>query len=583
MNGFSTNFVRKGAFDKNTYKKSNEKNRVPVINDPELLGNFSDNFNVITDINEPGPLSFGSLFPVSLQYSKQNNEPLEKDINALDITVNNISHTEEKFQLGDAYVPAHGSNLNAPGSNNPKFSYNQLDMMENDISNLFKSLDDKNINKATITMQETHNPELPNNFNQGLSRSLIPKRMHEYERTPLIDDNIRNVGEYTTEYVIYLHSGDRDAKTYPNPFDYKIEFNPVAGSRQAYISRVFKNIKYISLKAICVPRRYYIINKITNLIFKQIFSGPPLDGSNFVNMFINTAINASVPIPYQRFRCKITYNMIDYYFIVFKHILLNGDEYYMTTYDIYTDQLLSQKVTVQIGTSTKQQIIDPFLNGGTIPANYTVVFDVLIETNYWIIIDKTNYKIKFCPKEDIFFEIINLTFEFQITETNPNLIIPNSFYQYMLLYRSLEEDRYLLLNIKEIDNLYSTYGTDQDIENSFSLLFPNYINGDSFYLEAAGQDKIYDHGTLGNITRMTIQIKDSTGRQLNVSHNSIIDSDITTPNDTCVCGVDSITGDRIRNYQCYHSYLRHPSYEKLQNILLFKVGVLEAKHNVMNF
>jgi hypothetical protein len=80
---------------------------------------------------------------------------------------------------------------------------------------------------------------------------------------------------------------------------------------------------------------------------------------------------------------------------------------------------------------------------------------------------------------------------------------------------------------------------------------------------------------------MTIGFKNSSGNDLTIGTN-IIDYDITTPNNQCICIYDSLTGQRKRNYQCYHSYMRHPSFEKFQNTIVLKLGILESMQEMQH-
>jgi hypothetical protein len=150
---------------------------------------------------------------------------------------------------------------------------------------------------------------------------------------------------------------------------------------------------------------------------------------------------------------------------------------------------------------------------------------------------------------------------------------------FILLDNLLSNDKYLLLDIKEIDKNYE-YATDLDIEKSFCILFPDYYNEHYYYLDSTHHEKIYDHSNLGNITMMTINYKNASGLELKTNYNNILDYDIKTPKDKCICTYNLETGEKIRNYQCSHSYLRHMGYEKLQNTLLFKVGILEGMQNI---
>jgi hypothetical protein len=230
--------------------------------------------------------------------------------------------------------------------------------------------------------------------------------------------------------------------------------------------------------------------------------------------------------------------------------------------------------------------------------NYVDLHNVTSPTYTYI--PQNLYKVKFSCQNDNFNDIINQTFEFSFIivddgstdedqdyrfcplPLNPSSItsyqdvISSAFYMFILINTTLEDDRYLLLTVPEIDTMYQ-YSTDQTIQTSFSVLFPDYVNGDYYYLDTVNHEKVYDHGTLGNLTKMTIIFKNSSGTPITTNYNiNIIDYDIKTPNNECICTTDFETGQRIRDYQCFHSYLRHPSFEKLQNTLVLKLGILEG-------
>jgi hypothetical protein len=65
------------------------------------------------------------------------------------------------------------------------------------------------------------------------------------------------LAEGITEYTIDIDSSDRDISVYPNPFKYNVIFSPVGGSDgqpQPYIRRQFKNIKYIRMENVSLPK-----------------------------------------------------------------------------------------------------------------------------------------------------------------------------------------------------------------------------------------------------------------------------------------------------------------------------------------
>lgn len=85
--------------------------------------------------------------------------------------------------------------------------------------------------------------------------------------------NTNLMAENITEYTIDIDSADRDITVYPNPFKYNVTFAPVTngsvvrreengriveevfnGPPAPYIARQFKNIKYIRLETIALPK-----------------------------------------------------------------------------------------------------------------------------------------------------------------------------------------------------------------------------------------------------------------------------------------------------------------------------------------
>lgn len=78
------------------------------------------------------------------------------------------------------------------------------------------------------------------------------------------------------EIVIQIDSLDRDIKTYPNPFDMKITFNPTPdsydkksgtlfkGTPGPTVSKDFSYVKYVKLDSIVLPRNCYLTKKYDN-------------------------------------------------------------------------------------------------------------------------------------------------------------------------------------------------------------------------------------------------------------------------------------------------------------------------------
>jgi len=692
-NNYPSNFIPKGI-----YNKSNPNNN--YNNDiKDLLGNFSNNFNIEQPINN-------RFHPLDINVSRQIFQPAFNET----LHSNNAPNTNLPFSLNDPYAPNRGSNLNIASPNKQITPYNEFDLIKDEMNELFKTINDKSnsrISNKRIVNNNDVDYEYDNNNNIGLPT----KRINDYnpdDKFFFLDKNVLGVSQNIFEYVIYINSANRNTITYPSAYNYQILFNPAHGD-QGYISRVFENIKYINLKSVITPRKYLV-----KIIPSFLITTNTSDYYLFTNIFLSSNINTQVVI-YNEFQDSFIYDGNTFYFKYFKSII-SSTSFYLSTYEIFLDPDYNKKINIQIGNATNKQIIDTFLLTASETAglqnisgsNYTFNSPILKNTNFWVLIDKTGNKIKFSKFSNIFNEIIDTVFELSynfIININPNptkfniittntLYLSNFYYdsifnkivsniahsytryngyyndiypytyikilsnntyyylyfsihpninintfnnwllnginsntlfknssssvgsltitvktptniilqdsetnlydfdyslsnpfininQYNLSDESLENDRYLLLNIKEIDTNYE-YSTDDDVNKAFSILFPDYINGDYYYLDTTYHEKLFDHGKLGNVNKMTIQFKNSFGNDILSNYNNIIDYDITTLNAECICLTNPNTGIKDRNYQCSHSYLRHPTFEKLQTTLIFKFGIIEGQQNIQH-
>jgi hypothetical protein len=682
MNKYPSNFIPKGSYDKTNYRQENQYNNYDEkIQTKQFLGNFQDQFS-ITKINNNGE----SMVPLDINCSRQ------------------------------IYKTANKQN-----------SYNPVDILQDDISKLFRSIDEEQIINIVSNVEKTHNDELDNLYDNKLNRSLKVNRIDEYNKeNNFLDNNVNGVKEVINEYIINVNSVDRNCVQYPNPFDYKVLFNP-ADTKNAYITKVFKNVKYINLRNVIVPSRSVVLKKNINII-----TANQNNTDKFLGLFVGKKPNDQI-CTYNKYMVTVNNGTNDFYFYYFD-ILIDNEHYKLTTYDIYLDNNYKQKINLKISNSLVVNIQPPpnqltpqlynetilkcylsgnndaglIFGGNTVSdgTNNSVTFvESLVEQNNIILIGNVNNKIKFCPQNDNFNNSIDITFElsykqdYNIVTSNSNYFFNNQnsinytkhnvsfqkvnngttyyFYyyvininnkvitfniysdssytnvlslnvldnksnkqliidyfngnknklnyidtpqnqvtngtisdnyklsidghnyiyskinnnintlnfnntisnMYILSSNKLSDDRYLLLSIKEIDN-NNDYATDQAIENSFSVLFPDYYTDYYYYLDTNHHEKSYDDGNLGNITKMSIKFQNSSGSDININYKNILDYDIDTPKDKCICEYDTNTGEKIRNYQCSHSYLRHTGYEKLQNTLMFKVGVVEGIQNV---
>jgi len=561
---YPKNFIPKGKYDNTNYKKNNENN--------DYLGVFKDSFSLMPPNNNSKTID-----PIVYNYSRQINQPDLKDHNVA--TADYTSHTNNIYNLGDPYVPHHGSNLNSYGK--PITTFSSLDLIKNEVNELFRNLDENQVDKMVSTIESTHKSELPDDFDSSNEKKLKVLRINEYEKPELLDNNISDPKEQINEYIIYISSADRDCEVYPNPFNYVVSFNPY-NTTNAYISRIFKNVKYISLRSVILPRKYLTVKR--DIVFNTNNPTKPDTISGFLNYFKNGTTNNEI-INYTYVCKKIKVNSKIYYFSYYKCNINIQELFWFSDYQLYldnTDGILSRKVNLNIlsGTTNKDliaNVVDNLENNyGTLLSGVINNIPNIEESGKFVLIYLDSNKIKFSRIETDYDDLIETVFEINYTND-----IINTFNMYTLLNTSLENDRFLLLNINEIDTNYE-YATDQDMERAFSILFPDYINGDYYYLDSSYHEKVFDHTLLGNITKMTINFKNSSGTDLSNGCNCI-DHDIKTPKDKCICITNPLTGEKMRNYQCSHSYLRHCAFDKLQNTLLFKVGVIECTQNIQHF
>ena len=127
---YPKNFIPKGKYDNTNYIKNNDNNY--------YLGVFKDNFSLMPPNNNQKTID-----PIIYNYSRQINQPdlKEQNVNTADYT----SHTNNLYNLGDPYVPHHGSNLNSYGK--PITTFSSLDLIKNEVDELFRNLDENQVNK----------------------------------------------------------------------------------------------------------------------------------------------------------------------------------------------------------------------------------------------------------------------------------------------------------------------------------------------------------------------------------------------------------------------------------------------------
>lgn len=110
--------------------------------------------------------------------------------------------------------------------------------------------------------------------------TFIPQQDFTNKKNMLHNNLKNNVkDEHIVEYIVHIDSRDRDIGAYKDPFHYVVHFNPASsriykeynkdgtitenvlkGPPKPHILRAFKNVKYIKVDNVCLPR-YKIIKK----------------------------------------------------------------------------------------------------------------------------------------------------------------------------------------------------------------------------------------------------------------------------------------------------------------------------------
>lgn len=123
------------------------------------------------------------------------------------------------------------------------------------------------------SMKKNDGSNLQKSFSKEETKPLIDRQDYRNPNTTLHNNLGQNLlSEHITEYHLAINTSDRDVKQYPSPFNITVDFNGVGSSIQneyvngtyretrypgtpaPTISRSFKNIKYITLDSVILPR-----------------------------------------------------------------------------------------------------------------------------------------------------------------------------------------------------------------------------------------------------------------------------------------------------------------------------------------
>ena len=320
--------------------------------------------------------------------------------------INNNIDINNNFDLlndTDLLIDKLKSNLITSNSDNIK-------LINNPNNNFFNHNNNKISSNINYTTELGSNKINTDEFKQNNSQITQPYiDWDKHEKPQLYYNNLVNDGktEIMTEYIINIDSIDRDINSYKNPFNYKIYFKSYQNQQGAVINRNFRNVKYIDLESIVLPRKFYIDKKILDIT--------TID-QNITNIF--TLDNKS------------------------------GDQFQLSDNKDYIIIDYYNKNNIK----TLVYMLKPLLNINT-------TMDNCWEISY----DGNNYL---------------------------------SFFQFSLNNYSLEQDKFLLLYIDEIKE-NNKLSSNNQIEKAFSILYPDFTNGDYYYLDTRFIEKTYRFSNLG--------------------------------------------------------------------------------------
>lgn len=181
------------------------------------------------------------------------------------------------------------NNVNTfPNSQYPPFGYNDNNFNRKRMpSNIYPPNGGMNGNYMGQFNPNTYNENNQRYFTKFNNAYKANEPMIEpidyNNKDELYHNNVADIvlDEHIIEYKIIIDSKDRDIKIYPNPFDFKVKFNPnsdsilrtekiqngkkvlirekMNGDPTPHIIKEFKNVKYIKLETIVLPTHKNII------------------------------------------------------------------------------------------------------------------------------------------------------------------------------------------------------------------------------------------------------------------------------------------------------------------------------------
>ena len=118
----------------------------------------------------------------------------------------------------------------------------------------------------TPTAQTMSRSQVMSNVKEAFAHNSPLIEQIDYKNNgQLLHNNIgeKILNDYIVEYKIHVSSADRDTAQFPSPFNMKVVFGNEL--RSPFIYRKFKNIKYINIDSVVLPRTISIDTTFINL------------------------------------------------------------------------------------------------------------------------------------------------------------------------------------------------------------------------------------------------------------------------------------------------------------------------------
>ena len=429
--------------------------------------------------------------------------------------------------------------------------------------NQFRYATDMVLSRGIVNDNSIKYPKNPAEYGLYLDRKEFKLEMPLY---PNISDNL--AAENISEYVIIIDSSDRNTALYPNPFILKTFFNQSDDATRLNIPRVFENVKFMRIENVILPRQYLLQKyAVSNVSTDTVI---PADDKSIVTAVLvevlaQSSVGTDVASPLTTPNSQ-TVEVINLKTYTYRLNITNGTKtsVYTITYPSNVTYNTQYYTNVYVsGTQMNDYTLDAYVSGlnynmasvvgGTkkgIVGDYELLFTLTTITPIQI-------TVKFMVNNNV---STRRTYEFNTQLNSAGGIL--DFYYF--LTKTLDSDRYLMLNIEEIND-NNVNSTNAFLRDAFCLLSPDTYGELHYYASTNYQDKIYKMSNLGNINRLTLTLKDSYGKQLEMPN---LDYHINT---------DKICNCAGTDYGCPCTYIRHPYYKWLQVQYMIKLGVVETE------